>query len=157
MGSSIFLISVVLVPVACAHLVAGQLVPDVAELLEAESELSPHLVIPLRGALVRFALERHGRDAMGAAWSAPAEGPIDPVLYADFPAWLERTVEPFMEAERAERTARHTAALGRPFRKGVNLCAAPNESDPLAEGFGSRDCEASTARVPLQFRLACDK
>lgn len=130
-----------------AHLVSGQLVPPVAEILEPESEHSPHLLIPLRGALVRFALERHGPDAMNAAWSAPAEGPIDPALYADFPAWLERTVEPYMEAARSSRTARQAAAIGRPFRKGVNLCAAINELDPLADGFGSRDCEASTARV----------
>jgi hypothetical protein len=120
---------------------------EFADLFDSNAELSPHLAVPLRGALVRFAIERHGRDAMGTAWSTSADAPLEPALYDEFPAWLERTIGPHLATVRQRRGERYGEPAQRGFRKGVNLCAPAKPDDAFAEGFGSRAADATIARL----------
>jgi hypothetical protein len=132
------------------HLWTGELVPSVEQLTREDAALSPHVAGPLRGALLEFCEELHGPDFAAKAWSATPES-LELPGDQEFRAWISRTIGAEAEVASRNRAARRAASLARPARRGACLVASrpglESTADPFTGGFGSRDCEASLARL----------
>ena len=127
-----------------AHLHAGGLTPPVAELLSPAAPSSPHLRIPMRGALVRLLAEEEGAGEIAALWSGDRRLDDDPArLQSALEAWLDRRVAEHGTRLDAARATRLAAATSGPMRKGINLCQSVDRAGALFDGFGSRTAEQS--------------
>jgi len=131
-------------PIWIAHLVEGDLVPPLEELLAEPSVHSPHIVVPLRGALVSHLEQTLGAEAVAALWAGRDELSLDDELRSSFARRLEELRERYANRllnARGEGVQRVRA----PFRHGVNL-VEPSAGGPLG-GYGTRACELSLDRA----------
>jgi len=129
-----------------AHLWTGELVPSVEQLVRDDSGLSPHVVAPLRGALLEACEESLGADFAAQHWkTAPESIPL--LGDEEFRAWLTRTIGARADVARNTRAERRAASLARAARRGACLLPSASIEDPFAGGFGSRDCDASLAQL----------
>jgi hypothetical protein len=141
-----------------AHLVDGDLVPEVQVLASGAPTAGPgfsiHLRAPLRGALLGCCEELHGADFLARAWRAEL-GALELPSDAAFRAYLVRRLGPALAAAGEARAARRAASVGRESRRGACLLPSPPPAqlpdapggDPLAGGFGSRAAERTLAEL----------
>lgn len=120
------------------YLMTRGLVPDVQTLVSPQSHLSPHLRVPLRGALFGLLLERDGARGVRDAW----RGLRDTVLPsdADLLAWIESSSG---GRTGVWRESRHDPASAPAFRRGLHLTPARDDDGRAFRGLGTRACETS--------------
>jgi glycosyl hydrolase family 113 len=134
-----------------AFLTAGELVPPLEELVDAESRWTPHLLVPLRGALCRAL----GREKVLGLWSGSRRLPLgaQDSTARVFQEWLAHNLELHREPLAGARQRHLAEVLARPFRNGIDLCEPQWGTANGAQGFGTRACQASLARAA---GLGCD-
>ena len=125
-----------------AFLVAGGNVPSIAELVQPHPRHSPHVVIPLRGALLEHLMLSGRRKVVAELWNGEHELEINAALEGEFRAFLERVRRRHQERLSAERGARLSTVLHQAFRKGVNLSSAPG-----GKGYGTAASAESLAQI----------
>jgi hypothetical protein len=113
-----------------ARLATAGVAPSVAELVapDAPARTSPHVLVPLRGALFAHLLETAGADAV-ERWWAGAPLACDTALEKAFAARLAAAAGASADALAAERERRRELALGRGWRGGVNVVPARGDVD----------------------------
>lgn len=129
-----------------AHLWNGGVVPEVGQLVADESELSPHVLAPLRAALLQCCEAQQGANFAVLAWSLPPDR-IEIPSDAEFRRWLEQRLAGGIERAQAQRALRRSASLAREDRRGVCLLASPPSGDEFGAGFGSAECERSLIQL----------
>ncbi len=130
-----------------AFVADAELVPPIAELVSDRCELSPHALVPLRAALVRFLVASRGKSAIRALWTGVGALAFDEKTESDFHRWLT-VVEKARAAEIGAKRARRTAAIQkRGFRAGATITAPPGDPRVLATEFGGASFVASLAKL----------
>jgi hypothetical protein len=131
-----------------AHLHQVRPAPSIPDLVAPDARLSEHLVVPMRGALVRFLAQQRGSEELRALWSGERElDPADASLAAGFGAWLDANLEQHRPQLKAAREARLRSASAGPLRLGINLCEDAQAPDPLVGGYGTLGAEQSLSRA----------
>ena len=131
-------------PTWIARLVDGDLVPPLEQLLADEPVHSPHIVVPLRGALVSHLEQSRGAEAVATLWAGTDQLAIDDELRRAFARRLEELRDRHASRLLGERGA-GLQRTQRAFRWGVNLVEP--ERDGSLRGYGTRACELSLERA----------
>lgn len=124
-----------------ARLRAGGLVPPVREIVDPNAELSPLVLAPARGALVRYLCFSRGWDLLAGLWSGELSLRANERVRAGFETWLDGLV-----AERAEELAARPAPAVPSGWRGAHLWTRPGGGRE-APGYGTPAAREALAEL----------
>lgn len=133
-----------------AELARAKRALTIATIVDARSEtqISSHVLRPMRAALWRFLLESKGRTFAREIWCATRAIETTPQLEAQFAAWLAARAAPLSGEISARFDARRASAANERFFHGVGV-----EEPALDAWFGART-GFGTAACGASFDLA---